>query len=132
MSAEGFIRGESDARARLRAFLRAPRLPIDLDALEWNSLGPGVRAHVLETDPAGHLRRALIWADVDAVIPEHTHDVAEDTLMLEGTLEQIGDGSGIYPAGTIFHSPVGSTHTSRNAGRGPCLCYVVYWPPTGD
>ena len=121
--------GDYGARARLRAFLRAPRLPIDLDALEWNSLGPGVRSHVLESDGAGCPRRVLIWADVDAVIAEHTHDVAEDTLILEGTVENIGHGSGVYPAGSISHSPAGSKHTSRNVGPVPCLCYVVFAPP---
>ena len=131
MSTEN-LSGDFSARGRLREFLRAPRLPIDLDALEWNCLGPGVRVHLLESDPAGYPRRALIWADVDAEVPEHTHDVAEDTLVLEGTVELIGAGEGLYPTGTIFHSPAGTIHTVRNAGSAPCLCYVVYGPPIGD
>lgn len=127
MSSE-HVHASVGARERLRALLHAPRLPIDLEALEWNDLAPGVRVHVLESTPAGEPKRALIWALPDAALPEHSHDVPEDTLVLEGTLELTGDGQGAYPEGTLFHSRTGTAHSARNIGDGRCLCYVVYWP----
>lgn len=121
-----------DSRARLKHLLRAPRLPIDLDALEWNDLAPGVRVHMLEITRGGEPKRALIWALPGAELPVHSHDVPEDTLVLEGTLELAGAGAGVYPTGTLFYSKAGTSHSARNPGDGVCLCYVVYYPPAGD
>lgn len=126
------LNGDHQARERLRAFLRAPRLPIDVQALEWNDLAPGVRVHVLESTAGGDPKRALLWAQLNSEVPVHSHDVPEDTLVLEGTLELTGAGGGVYTPGTIFHSRPGTSHAARNVGDGPCLCYVVYWPPATD
>lgn len=116
------------ARARLREFLDAPRLPIDIGALAWTELFPGVRIHVLERVD-GAPKRALLAIDAETEVPAHTHDVSEDLLLLEGSLELIGDGDGIYSPGQVFRSKQGTTHSVRNSGRDPCLCYVVYSPP---
>lgn len=122
--------GDLHARQRMLELLRAPRLPIDLDALEWNDLFPGVHIHVLEAIN-GDPKRALIVIDAGAEVPEHSHEVPEDLLLLEGSLQLLGDGEGSYSAGDLFHSRAGSIHSARNNERANCLCYVVYWPPAG-
>ena len=55
----------------------------------------------------GTERTVLVrWAP-GTQIPAHTHGTVEETLVLEGELQ---DEFGRYPAGTWFRVPVGSTH----------------------
>jgi len=116
-------------RDRLRQLIRGPRLPIDLGSLEWVDFAPGVRFHYIERGPDGVLLRALVWVEAGGEVPVHEHDVAEDVLVVEGSLALDGGvGAGVYTAGQLFHSPKGDVHAARVVGDEDCLCYVVYWP----
>ena len=70
---------------------------------------PGLRNLLL--GGFGTERTVLVrWAP-GTHIPEHTHASVEETLVLEGEIE---DDEGRYPAGTWFRVPTGSTHAPRS------------------
>ena len=59
----------------------------------------------------GTERTVLVRWAAGTQIPPHTHATVEETLVIEGELQ---DEFGRYPAGTWFRVPQGSTHAPRS------------------
>ena len=95
---------------------------LSYDTIPWRRLGPGIWHHrlPLSSGVKGDLRLLRIAAG--RVMPEHGHDGAELTLVLEGTYT---DATGAYGRGdiqdadeTIEHAPV------ADAEHG-CVCLIA-------
>ncbi len=111
-------------RQELLDLAEAPRLPIDLDAFEWQELFEGVRVAVLREDPARNMRGCLIWAKPGAMSPLHRHKGSESLLVLQGGLK---DHRGSYHAGQVCRSVSGSVHSEEALPGEDCVLYAVYY-----
>src|SRR5262245_10683093 len=113
-----------DVRARVLDLADAPSMPIDLAALSWDEVAPGIRLHVLREEKERGVRKCLAWAAPGARTIPHRHHGDELILVLQGGLQ---DYKGRYRAGDICHSRAGSVHTEEVLGDEECVCYVVYY-----
>ncbi len=96
------------------------RVVIDTRSAAWGpGAFPGLRNQLL--GGFGRERTVLVRWDPGTRIPEHTHASVEETLVLEGEIE---DDEGHYPAGTWFRVPTGSTHAPRSP-RGALIMIKV-------
>lgn len=96
------------------------RVVRDTRAAAWGpGAFPGLRNQLL--GGFGTERTVLVRWDPGTRIPEHTHASVEETLVLEGEIE---DDEGCYPAGTWFRVPTGSTHAPRSP-RGALIMIKV-------
>lgn len=96
------------------------RVVRDTRAADWGpGAFPGLRNQLL--GGFGTERTVLVRWDPGTRIPEHTHASVEETLVLEGEIE---DDEGTYPAGTWFRVPTGSTHAPRSP-RGALIMIKV-------
>ena len=66
--------------------------------------------------------------DKEATTGRHTHPGDEYTVVLEGTLELLADGSETrrVGAGDTYHNPGGVPHEARNVGDGPARVIVTF------
>jgi len=66
--------------------------------------------------------------DKGATTGRHTHPGDEYTVVLEGTLELLADGSETrrVSAGDAYHNPGGVIHEARNVGDGPARVIVTF------
>ena len=111
-------------REQLLDLAEAPSLPLDLAAISWEELAPGVRVHVHREDAARGVRGCLIWADPGSRHARHRHHGEEAILVLKGGLR---DERGVYLAGQVCRSAAGSVHSEEALPGEDCLCYVVYY-----
>jgi putative transcriptional regulator len=111
-------------REELLDLAEAPLLPLDLTAIPWQELAPGVRYHVHREDASRGVRGCLIWAEPGSRHPRHRHQGAENILVLKGALR---DERGTYGPGQICRSVAGSEHSEEVVPGEDCLCYVVYY-----
>ncbi|MFM7119351.1 MAG: cupin domain-containing protein [Gammaproteobacteria bacterium] len=82
------------------------RVVIDTRAGHWQpGAFPGLMNQLLASYDTE--RTVLVRWDPGTHIPPHTHGSVEETLVLEG---EIQDDAHRYPAGTWFRAPRGSTH----------------------
>jgi putative transcriptional regulator len=115
---------QAHLRDELLDLAKAPSMPIDLSAVPWEELAPGVRYHVHHEDPARGVRGCLIHAEPGARHPLHRHAGAENILVLKGALR---DERGTYGPGELCRSAAGSVHSEEVVPGEDCLCYVVYY-----
>jgi anti-sigma factor ChrR (cupin superfamily) len=115
-----------EVRAQILDLARAPSMPIDLAAVSWDEVAPGIRLYVLEEEKDRGVRKCLAWASPGARTVRHRHLGDELILVLQGGLQ---DHRGRYYAGDICHSRSGSVHTEEVLGGEDCVCYVVYYGP---
>jgi len=87
---------------------------VDIDAIPWHEARPGLRMKVLFKDDEAKQATILMEAEPGAVITEHVHTGVEQTLVLEGSLE---DDKGVCAAGCFVWRPVGSRHAARAQRR---------------
>lgn len=111
-------------REELLDLCEAPALPLDLGAIRWEEMAPGVRYCVVREDPSRGVRGCLIWAAPGARHPRHRHHGTENILVLKGVLR---DERGSYRPGQICRSEAGSEHSEEVVPGEDCLCYVVYY-----
>lgn len=83
---------------------------VDIESIPWQDARPGVRMKVLYKD--NELKHATILFETQpgTVLTEHEHTGVEQTLVLEGSLE---DDEGVCGAGSFVWRPIGSKHTAR-------------------
>ena len=100
------------------------RVVIDTRNGNWNSgSGPGLSNMLLSA--FGTERTVLVrWAP-GTQVPPHTHASVEETLVLEGELQ---DEFNHYPAGTWFRAPLGSTHAPCSPSGALILIKVGHVP----
>jgi anti-sigma factor ChrR (cupin superfamily) len=111
-------------RERVLDLARAPRLPLDLEALAWEEVAPGIRLHTLWEDAARGARGCLAWAKAGASTLRHRHTGDELILVLSGGLR---DDRGEYHEGELCRSRSGSVHTEQILADEDCVAYVVYY-----
>ncbi len=112
-----------EVREKLFDFTFAPRTPIQVEALEWKEIAPGVRLHVFRDDFPRGVRSELIWTQAGAARPSHRHVGDEDILVLEGRLDVSGDP---YDSGEICRVRAGLTHAEQAVDGRACISYVVH------
>ncbi len=83
---------------------------VDIDAIPWRETRPGMRMKVLYKNDEAKQATILIEAAPGSVITEHVHTGVEQTLVLEGSLE---DDEGVCAAGSFVWRPPGSRHEAR-------------------
>jgi anti-sigma factor ChrR (cupin superfamily) len=98
---------------------------LDLETVPWIDTGPGNQMKILYHDKTTGLLTVLTKLAPGAGIPEHTHEDLEQTLVLEGSLE---DHEGACTAGNFVIRPKGSRH-APTAPNG-CTMLVFFMKPT--
>lgn len=97
----------------------------DLDALDWNFLGPGMRKATLWGDTDGQ-RLTMLRARPGARIPRHDHSGTELVLVLRG---HFFDERGIFRPGDVNERHVNEAH-AVTIGRGEeCMCLALTHGP---
>lgn len=56
------------------------------DSARWREISPGIHRRVLNVDRSANRLSVLVRMDPGAVFRSHSHDLAEETLVLEGDL----------------------------------------------
>jgi anti-sigma factor ChrR (cupin superfamily) len=100
---------------------------IDIEKEPWIQTGPGNRMKVLYSDPATGLLTIISKLEPGAGIPEHTHEDLEQTLVLEGSLE---DDEGACTAGNFVIRAKGSRHAP--VAPNGCTMLVFFMKPTAS
>ena len=98
---------------------------VDIESMPWIDTAPGNKMKVLYHDPATDMLTILTKLEPGAGIPEHVHEDLEQTLILEGSLE---DHEGACTAGNFVIRAKGSRHAPR-APKG-CTMLVFFLKPT--
>jgi putative transcriptional regulator len=92
----------------------------DLADLEWKTLLPGIREHRVSDTSAGEA--SLLWIKPGRVMPAHTHEGMEVTLVLKGGFS---DATGHYRRGDIAIADNEVDHRPRADEDEDCICFAV-------
>jgi putative transcriptional regulator len=88
----------------------------------WRTVLPGIREfHVPHAEKAGG-EASLLWIKPGRIMPSHTHDGAEVTLVLKGGFS---DASGHYRRGDIAFADSDVDHRPRADEDEDCICFAV-------
>jgi len=100
---------------------------VDIDSVPWIDTAPGNKMKVLYHDPATNMLTILTKLEPGAGIPEHLHEDLEQTLVLEGSLE---DHEGACTAGNFVVRAKGSRHAP--VAPNGCTMLVFFMKPTAS
>jgi anti-sigma factor ChrR (cupin superfamily) len=100
---------------------------VDIENMPWIDTGPGNKMKILYHDKATGLLTVMSKLAPGAGIPEHTHEDLEQTLVLEGSLE---DDEGACTAGNFVIRPKGSRHAP--VAPNGCTMLVFFMKPTAS
>lgn len=92
----------------------------DWSSLKWQSVMPGLKEVRLPCQAGTDA--SLLWIKAGRVMPAHTHDGTEVTLVLQGGFS---DGSGHYCRGDIAIADSAIEHRPRADEGEDCICFVV-------
>ena len=93
-----------------------------LDAVPWRTVLPGIREfHVPHAEKSGG-EASLLWIKPGRIMPSHTHDGTEVTLVLTGGFS---DASGHYRRGDIAFADSDIDHRPRADEDEDCVCFAV-------
>lgn len=92
----------------------------DLDDVRWRTLLPGVREFKVSDDADGEA--SLLWIKPGRIMPSHTHDGSEVTLVLKGGFS---DSTGHYRRGDIAIADSEVDHRPRADEDEDCICFAV-------
>jgi putative transcriptional regulator len=112
-------RGCAVVPAALAAFLGRP-----LADLAWKTRLPGIREFPVKD--CGTAEASLLWIKPGRVLPSHTHDGTEVTLVLQGGF---GDGTGHYRRGDIAIADGEIDHRPKADDDADCICFAVIDAP---
>lgn len=84
----------------------------ELEALAWEEIIPGARAHLLWEGAGGWPRIALVQLDPGTVVPTHRHTAVERVVVVRGAVE---DEYGECRPGWTGERPIGCTHSLRTS-----------------
>lgn len=96
-----------------------------LDSLGWRKIGPHVRYVDVMPRRSGISVRMLRIAP-GAALPDHGHNGAEHTLVLEGSFS---DETACFRRGDVESADVQDTHTPVAGTEAECLCLAVTHAP---
>lgn len=93
-----------------------------LDAVPWRTVLPGIRElHVPHAEKTGG-EASLFWIKPGRIMPSHTHDGTEVTLVLKGGFS---DATGHYRRGDIAIADSELDHRPRADEDEDCFCFAV-------
>ncbi len=99
----------------------AQALHFDWRSLDWRRGTPGLRVARLKDESEEHIW--LLHAEPGAVLPEHTHEGAELTLVLRGAYVAAAEQ---YAVGDIDENDEQVTHQPIVTADGDCLSLLVF------
>jgi putative transcriptional regulator len=91
-----------------------------LESVRWKSVLPGLKESKFRS--VGDAEVSLLWIKPGRVMPSHTHDGTEVTLVLKGGFT---DSSGHYGRGDIAIADGDVDHRPRADEGEDCICFVV-------
>jgi anti-sigma factor ChrR (cupin superfamily) len=100
---------------------------VDIEHMPWIETGPGNKMKILYHDKATGMLTVLTKLEPGAGIPAHTHEDLEQTLVLEGSLD---DDEGSCTAGNFVMRPKGSRHAP--VAPNGCTMLVFFMKPTAS
>ncbi|MFZ4532547.1 MAG: ChrR family anti-sigma-E factor [Alsobacter sp.] len=92
--------------------------------LPWRTRLPGIREVSLKD--CGTAEASLLWIKSGRVMPSHTHDGTEVTLVLQGGF---GDATGHYRRGDIAIADGDVDHRPKADDDADCICFAVIDAP---
>lgn len=93
-----------------------------LDSVPWRTVLPGIREfHVPHVEKTGG-EASLLWIKPGRIMPSHTHDGTEVTLVLKGGFS---DATGHYRRGDIAFADSELDHRPRADEDEDCVCFAV-------
>lgn len=95
-----------------------PRAMSKLDTSDWLKLGKLNRSRIALDD--GALRTSMLYIENGGVVPHHTHNGFEITLLLDGSFS---DDMGEYHKGDFIW--LDGSHKHQPETQDGCLCYTV-------
>jgi len=96
----------------------------DLAAVKWKTVLPGIRECRISNDQHGEA--SLLWIKPGKMMPSHTHDGSEVTLVLKGGFT---DSTGHYRRGDIAIADSEVDHRPRADDDEDCICFAVSEAP---
>ena len=93
----------------------------DLDQVPWQRLGLGAYQYLLPTDEDETVAR-LLRIPAGKLVPEHSHDGLELTLVLHGAFS---DATGRYARGDLQEVDGSLEHQPHAEAGGDCICLAV-------
>lgn len=93
-----------------------------LDAVPWRTVLPGIREFQVPQADKTSGEASLLWIKPGRIMPSHTHDGAEVTLVLKGGFS---DASGHYRRGDIAFADSDVDHRPRADEDEDCVCFAV-------
>jgi putative transcriptional regulator len=95
---------------------------MSLENVPWRTVLPGIREyHVPHAEKAGG-EASLLWIKPGRIMPAHTHEGTEVTLVLKGGFS---DPSGHYRRGDIAFADSDIDHRPRADEDEDCVCFAV-------
>ena len=91
-----------------------------LTELPWRSVMPGLKEVKIQSRDAAEA--SLLWIKAGRVMPSHTHEGTEITLVLKGGFT---DTTGHYGRGDIAVADGAVKHQPRADDHEDCICFVV-------
>ncbi len=92
----------------------------DLSDIRWKTVLPGIREHRVSDDSNGEA--SLLWIRPGRIMPAHTHEGVEVTLVLKGGFS---DATGHYRRGDIAIADHEVDHRPRADEDEDCICFAV-------
>lgn len=96
----------------------------DLAAVKWKTVLPGIRECRISNNQHGEA--SLLWIKPGKMMPSHTHDGSEVTLVLKGGFT---DSTGHYRRGDIAIADSDVDHRPRADDDEDCICFAVSEAP---
>jgi putative transcriptional regulator len=119
--AENTALASSDIPAPLRR-----RVSKRLEDIPWRTIAPGVKKHMISTDPKTRSALYMLWVAPGKAVPEHGHGGAELTLILSGAYR---DEFGVFKPGDIADLDEHVEHQPQVEDGAPCICIVAAETP---
>jgi putative transcriptional regulator len=92
----------------------------DLDAIRWRTKLPGVREYRIEDKGRGEA--SLLWVRAGRLMPSHTHEGSEITLVLKGGFSDV---TGHYGRGDVAIADSDLDHKPLTDAGEDCICFAV-------
>ena len=96
----------------------------NLDSIDWQPIGMGVKQSILETSSEATAR--LLYIPPGTAMPDHSHSGIEMTLVLRGAF---ADESEYFAEGDVEIADGSTNHTPVAADGSPCICLAVTEAP---
>lgn len=101
-------------------------IQVDLEALPWKTVLPGIEEHVIDPDTAAG-KMSLIRLQPGVAVPTHAHRGREMTLVLQGGFS---DAAGHYTVGDVcVLNAASKSHQPVADDDGPCICLTLTEAP---